>query len=111
MSGSHCVLLPSIHPAGYPLKSNKWFFILSLGEELVTGVCERDGGRAQEDVDIHYRAIESLGQAHADVIWKNKYETGTNNSISSSRRAYYVCTVFVLKCSGDKWLLMKRGAG
>lgn len=29
VSGSHCVLLSSIYPAGYPLKSNKWFLILS----------------------------------------------------------------------------------
>lgn len=70
-----------------------------------------DGGRAQEDVEIHYGARETLGQAHAEVIWKNKYETGTNNSISFSRRAYYVYTLFVLKCSGDKWRLMKRGVG
>lgn len=55
----------------------------------------RDGGRAQEDVEIHYGATETFGQAHTEVIWKNKYETGTNLSISFSRQAYYVYTLFV----------------
>lgn len=50
-------------------------------------------------------------EAHAEFIWKNKYETRTDNSISFSWRAYYVCALFVLKCSEDRWLLMKRTAG
>lgn len=29
MSGSQRAPFSSIHPAGYPLKSNKWFLILS----------------------------------------------------------------------------------
>lgn len=70
----------------------------------------RDGGKAQRDVEIYDGATENR-EAHAEVIWKNKYEMGTNNSISFSRRAYYVYTLFVLKSSGEKWPLMKRGAG
>lgn len=80
-----------------PISGSSFF----LGQELATGV---------EDVEIYYGAAEPFGQAHTEGIWKNKYERGTNFSISFLRQSYYVSTMFVLKCSGYKWQLMDRGA-
>lgn len=54
----------------------------------------RDEARAQEDVEIHYGATGPLGDASAEVIWKNKYVSGTSSSISSLRPAYYVYPLF-----------------
>lgn len=70
----------------------------------------RGEDRARDDVEIHYGVTEAFGQAQTEVgIWKNKYETGTSISVSFAGQAYYVCSLFVLWCSGDKWQLMERG--